>query len=158
MPSILSWASLPTKMSSPPSPIISSKPPPPVKMSLPITSSLSNGEALSPGAPSWVPFSIQSSPSPPVAGRLVLAPRMKSSPWPPKEMEMSSVVMMKSWPSPPRIRLPPASMLPATITSLPSLPSRRLSPNESLMMSSPAPPSTASLPAPPSRRSLPASP
>ncbi|MCY1406839.1 hypothetical protein D9M71_221190 [compost metagenome] len=61
-------------MSSPPSPIISSKPPPPTKTSLPGTSSRAKGEKLSPGAPSWVPISIQSSPSLPALCRLPLAP------------------------------------------------------------------------------------
>ena len=48
------------------------------------------------GAPSWVPISIQSLPSLPSVGKLVLAPRMKSLPWPPKVSETSSPVMMKS--------------------------------------------------------------
>ena len=84
-----------------------------------------SGSKLSPAAPSWVPSSIQSSPSLPNVGRLILAPRMKSLPSPAKASEMSSPVMMKSLPVPPRIRLTP---LPPWMTSLPSSPLRMSSP------------------------------
>ncbi|MCY1284046.1 hypothetical protein D9M70_329390 [compost metagenome] len=94
-------------MSWPPSPIISSKPPPPRNTSWPFTESVENGSKLSPGAPSWVPISIQSSPSSPAVCRLVLLPRMKSLPLPAKVSEKSSPVMMKSLPAPPRIRFSP---------------------------------------------------
>src|SRR5215472_10693929 len=152
MPSILSWAPLPTKMSSPPSPMNSSNPPPPTKMSLPAMSSNRNGFMLSPGAPSWVPSSIQSSPSFPVGGRLALAPcpnltfmldTMKSSPWPPKMVVMSSLMAMKSLPSPPRIRLPRSSggsACDSMMTSLPAPPWIVSLPPPLVMMSSPSPP------------------
>src|SRR5262245_14926538 len=170
MPSILSWAPLPTKMSSPPSPMNSSKPPPPRKMSLPAMSSSSNGFMLSPGEPSCVPSSIQSSPSLPVGGRLTLAPcpnltfipeTMKSSPWPPKMRLMSSLMAMKSLPSPPRMMLLASaggSECDSMMTSLPASPWMTSLPPPLKMMSSPAPPRTVSSPAPPSSRSLPSSP
>ena len=54
-------------MSSPPSPMNLSFSPSPMKTSLPMIGSLPSGSKLSPGAPSDVPFSIQSSPSLPMS-------------------------------------------------------------------------------------------
>ena len=130
-------------MSSPPSPMNLSFSPSPMKTSLPMIGSLPSGSKLSPGAPSDVPFSIQSSPSLPISCSFALLPRMKSSPWPPNASDASSPVMMKSLPKPPRIRLVP---LPPWMTSLPSPPWMLSSPPRSVMMSSPAPPRSWSLP------------
>ncbi|MCY1410022.1 hypothetical protein D9M71_253840 [compost metagenome] len=120
-----------------------------------MTGSLPSGSKLSPGAPSEVPFSIQSSPSLPMSCSLALLPRMKSLPWPPMASEASSPVTMKSLPKPPITRLMP---LPPWMTSLPSPPWMLSSPPMSVMMSSPAPPRIWSLPLPPSMMSLPPSP
>ena len=72
-------------MSSPPSALNLSFSPPPMKTSLPMIGSLPSGSKLSPGAPSDVPLSIQSSPSLPISCSSALVPRMKSLPWPPKD-------------------------------------------------------------------------
>ena len=123
-------------MSSPPSPMNSSKPPPPMKTSLPSPGRCRAGRscrrARRPGCRARSSRRLRCRAS----GTLTLAPRMKSLPG---RRRLRNVLAGDDEVAarPPRIRLTP---LPPWMTSLPSSPLMTSSPPRSVMMSSPAPP------------------